>query len=151
MRFLLGNFVLLFALLVPQISKAGDLDLAKVSLHLKPHITNACQTPPTLPCSQYKTNGNTGISYDAYLVVADVKTFSGVGGVSCGINYDPAPQSGVDLYCRTLCADGFEWPNSGPTGVWPAAGAGNRITWTTCQRNWIYPSGIHAVAGVFYV
>jgi flagellar hook capping protein FlgD len=150
MRFLLGTLILPFTLLFPHASQAGDLDLTKVSLHLKPHATDGCQSPPTVPCSQYKTNGSTGISYDAYLVVADAY-YSGVLGVSCGISYDPAPQSGVDLYTWTLCADGFEWPNSGPNGVWPASGAGNRITWTTCQTHSISPNSIHAVAGVFYI
>ena len=138
------------ALVLPSPS-AADLALAKVALHLKPHATNACLAPPTIPCSSYTTAGRVGVSYDAYLVVADVSPFEGIKGVSCGIQYDPALASGVDLYSWTLCADGLEWPNEGPNGIWPASGGGNRITWTTCQTRNYSPNGAHAVAGVFYI
>ena len=139
------------ALLLPSPSMAAGLALAKVALHLKPHAANACLTPPTIPCSNYTTAGRVGVSYDAYLVVADVSPFEGIKGLSCGLEYDPALASGVDLYSWTVCADGLEWPNEGPNGIWPASGGGNRITWTTCQTHNYVPNGAHAVAGVFYV
>ena len=151
MRALIVACLCALTLLVPRVTDAGPLDLAKVLLHLKPHTATPCASPPTVPCTNYTTRGRTGISYDAYLVVADVMGFEGLGGVSCGIDYNPAPGSGADIYTWTLCADGFEWTNSGPNGDWPSAGSGNRITWTTCQRNSPGSHGIHAVAGVFYI
>jgi hypothetical protein len=91
-----------------------------------------------------------GVIYHVFLCVAFAP--GSVAGMSCGVVYDDtnASQTVVDW---TLCAD-LEFPNSGPNGVWPASGGGNRITWistTNCQTTEIGQDGVHATAGFFYV
>jgi hypothetical protein len=108
---------------------------------------------PTIPCQNYRTIWPLMSSADVYLVVARGQPGPGIAGISCGIQYDPRPQNGVDMFGWTLCAD-MEFTNAGPNGVWPASGGGNRITWSmedNCQRTVINPDGVHAIAGAFYV
>jgi hypothetical protein len=84
--------------------------------------------------------------------VAQGDAVSGVGGLQCGITYDPAAHAGVDVFNWTLCAS-LEFPSSGPNGAWPAAGSGNLITWDgafRCQRTQPDGSGVVAAAGYFY-
>lgn len=126
-----------------------------LALHVQAPPSKAALTctsaAPTLPCSRYLTRAESGTGRYVYLVVAHGDPVSGVGGVSCGIDYDQDLGAGVDLISWILCADGLEFPNSGGNGPWPAAGGGNRITWLTCQHDEIPPDGVHAVVGAFYV
>lgn len=110
-----------------------------------------CSSDPVtnmVPCTAFDTDEVLNNGSDVYLVVA---LASELAGLSCGLQYDSASSQGVDIFGWTLCAD-LEFPNSGPTGAWPAAGGGNRITWnaaTNCQ-NTVVGDGVMAVAGSFY-
>jgi hypothetical protein len=132
------------------------------ALHVKARAakpTTICTTenPQTTDCTTYSTSGELNTAYDLYLVVAgiDSTNIGDVAGASCGIQYDNADGSGVDVFQWTFCADGLEFKN-GPDGGadWPASGGGNRMTWTTCQ-NMISPgytgSSIQVTFGAFYV
>ena len=134
------------------------MDRAKIALHVQAHTTKGlCTTSaPSIPCAEYRTSGGVGVPYDVYVVVADVPYYEygqnySVGGVSWGLEYDGAPAQGLDIYSWIPCTDGLEFPHDGPLGPWPSAGSGNRLTWLTCQTTSIPPSGIHAIAGSFYV
>ena len=95
----------------------------------------------TSPVRQFQTRGQVGVRYYAYLIVANVGAVAwndpGVGGISCGIEYDSAQGSGVDVFGWYLCAD-LEFTSRGDNGEWPAAGGGNRMTWVmtlNCQQH----------------
>jgi hypothetical protein len=144
---------------------AGTQDGSVVTVHAKAHTTKAttiCTTwMPTIPCSAYITEWALDSAADVYLVVGKAPdVVKGIAGMSCGILYDNAIGSGVDVFGWTLCAD-LEFTNGAascppdlPPCEWPISGGGNRITWvrtTNCQRTVIAPDGIHAIAGAFYL
>jgi hypothetical protein len=126
----------------------------KFALHVHAPQTNPCAPPLAVPCSHFVTEGDIGTSFLVYLVVAQVQPADGVSGISCGIRYDPAPGSGVDVSRWYQCADGLPFPNAGDYGEWPASGGGMRLTWVSCADDPIpgYTSeGAVAVAGAFSV
>jgi len=130
------------------------MEEAKVALHVQAHTSkNACGAKPTIPCFQYTTKADVGVSYDVYLVVADIPEYQGPGitGLSCGVAYDAAAGQGVDLYSWTFCGSGLEYPHDGDNGPWPTSGSGTRLTWINCQGTNIPPNGYHTIAGSFYV
>ena len=136
---------------------AGTQDEALLVLHAKSRTVKSstvCTTwSPTIPCREYTTSWPVGVGCDIYLVVVRGDEGPGISGLSCGLQYDPQPSSGVDMFGYTLCADS-ESPSAGPNGMWPEPGGGNRISWnpdTNCQRTVISPDGVHAVACSFYV
>lgn len=139
---------------------AGTQDNAVISLHVKSHAVKAIEVCTTanpntnlVPCSQYVLTGGLSTALDAYLVVANAAAGAGIGGLSCGIEYNGNTGEGVGVFAWTLCAD-LEFKNSGPDGEWPQSHGGNRITFettTNCQRVEIGGEGVHAVAGAFYV
>jgi hypothetical protein len=144
---------------------AGTQEGSVFTLHAKAHTlkaTTICTTwKPTIPCSTYNLTWPVGLATETYLVIAKVPdAVKGIAGVSCGILYDNALGSGVDVFGWTLCAD-LEFTNGAltcppdlPPCEWPISGGGNRITWvstTNCQRTVIAPDGVHAIAGAFYL
>jgi hypothetical protein len=144
---------------------AGTQEGSVFTLHAKAHTTKAttlCTTwAPTMPCSEYVTEWPVGVGSEVYLVIAKVPdAIKGIAGVSCGIQYDNALGSGIDVFGWKLCAD-LEFTNGAatcppdlPPCEWPIAGGGNRITWvstTNCQQTVIGLDGVHAIAGAFYL
>ncbi len=154
---LIGALSALAAVAAP--ARAGTQPNARIALHVKAHTAKSASLCTTwspnaegLPCSRYVSAGDLRTPYDVYLVVVRGASFSGIAGLSCGIEYDDVPGSGLDLCGWTLCAD-LEFANAGSRGEWPHAGGGTRIVWvrdTNCQRTVIGTDGVHAVAGVFY-
>ncbi len=151
---------------------AGTNPNCVFTLHAKGHTTKATTICTTwspnsgtpLPCSNYNTSWPTKLVTDVYLVIARGDTALvpgwGLAGVSCGVYYDNAVGSGVDVFGWTLCAD-LEFTNGNltcppdiPPCEWPISGGGNRITWvmtTNCQQTIAGSDGVHAVAGAFYL
>ncbi len=136
---------------------AGTQDGAVLALHRtalakKASLTCSGDVDPittNTPCSAFVTTGPLLEAVNVYLVVANAQSTAGIAGLSCGITYDATGTSGVDIFGWTLCSD-LEFPNMG----WPAAGSGNRITWsagTNCQRTEVGGEGVQAIAGAFYV
>jgi len=115
-------------------------------------VSQVCASAPSFECTQYEVVGELHTPYDVYLVVAGVddSNLGGIRGASCGIEYDPTPDSGIRVLDWYFCTDGLQFPNVGPHGEWPASGSGNRMTWTTCQREYTGES-VHAVLGALYV
>ena len=110
-------------------SATAGVENAKIAFHVQAHTSKSvCAAAPTIPCFQYVTRGDVGVSYDVYLVVADATT--DVGGLSCGIAYNANPSQGVDVYSWSFCGDGIEFPHEGPNGPWPSSESGTRLTWT---------------------
>jgi hypothetical protein len=111
------------------------------TLHAKDHTTKATTICTTwspndgtpIPCTAYNTSWPTNLATEVYLVIARGDPVSGLAGVSCGILYDNAVGSGVDVYGWTLCAD-LEFTNGDLTGCppdlppceWPISHGGNR-------------------------
>ena len=148
--------ILLTSLLVPDSARAGTQDLAKLALHATPAVTPAtsCLVAPTAtPCGSFTTTRPTSDFSTVYLVVANGDPFSGLNGLSCGIDYagSPGSETGIGIFSWTLCSDGLDFMSGGPNGDWPQAGGGIRITWSTCQTTEVGLEGVHAVAGAFYV
>ncbi|HET9234046.1 MAG TPA: DUF4350 domain-containing protein, partial [Candidatus Eisenbacteria bacterium] len=151
--------VLAFCLLVPATVRADVSTGPKVALHVKAVTSKSstiCTTwqPKTTPCSQYVNKADLFQDQLVYLITTDVSADDGVAGVVCGIDYNQAAGSGVDVVQWTLCADGLQFPNAGPYGEWPMAGGGNVITWLTCQRDTLTTApqeGVHAIVGAFSV
>lgn len=139
---------------LPQTTFASSIDgRPKVLIHLATKTTkNACGTRGTVACDQVKTAGALYPNlYFGYLMVAGADAGPGVGGLQCGIQYDAAATSGIDIFSWTLCAT-LEFVSTG----WPNSGGGNLITWDTatkCQR--FEPggagTGVSAAAGYFYM
>ncbi len=137
---------------------AGTQDGAKFTLHASTYKNKLqCTTnAPTIPCSQYNLTWAVGVDTNVYLVVANGDAVAGIAGASCGILYDNAFETGVDVFGWTLCAD-LEFTNGAATCLpdlppceWPISGGGNRVTWvstTNCQRTVRAPDGVHAIAG----
>lgn len=138
---------------LPGSPTAGTLDEAKLSLYVRVPVSKGCFGGPFLgsnPCSTFPLWNPTGQTYFVYLVAARGSA-DGFKGLSCGIEYDPAGQSGVEVNSWSQCSDGLEILYAGANGQWPASGAGIRTTWSTCQLNAIAPDDVHAVAGFFYI
>jgi hypothetical protein len=158
---LLAGIALLSGLFTPLVAMAFTQENAKVALHVQPHVKKGqCVAPDAggaspvlIPCSRFVTRGDVGVTYDLYLVV--VGDEDGISGVTCGLDYDPAPLSGVDVFDWNLCSLA-DVSQAGPHGNWPAAGSGNRIIWDfrRCERNTVpgyEEEGVHAIAGAFYL
>jgi len=136
-----------------QVQNSGNAD-ASISLYLLPGTTSLQCSSIDLPdCENdvLQGEGDLFTPYYAVLAVFNADGDEGIRGLSCGIDYNPTSGQGVDLIGSlwTLCTDGLEFSN----GNWPNSGAGNRITWTTCQNE--EPggkgTGVTAIAGFFYV
>lgn len=139
-------------------SSTGPNANTKLVLHLAavtPRVTCGDETVPSR-CNAAVTNGALFPSrYFAYLVVAEASPSAGLAAIECGVDYDGAAHSGVDVFSWSLCASA-EARHSGPHGPWPAPGSGNSILWdssTNCQR--AEPggagTGVMATAGYFYL
>ena len=148
----------LISLFHPGLAAAGNQDNAKVALHVTPRVAKSAWiclsdqsgggAPSGLPCDDYATEGDLGVWYDVYLVVGkgnDADPPPGIGGLSCGISYDPEFYQGVDIASWTRCADGLEFLGEGPYGTWPQPESGMRVTWLDCASQPILgPGGQHA-------
>ncbi|HEX7880486.1 MAG TPA: hypothetical protein VF720_13815 [Candidatus Eisenbacteria bacterium] len=148
-----GVIFLLFAAGQADPAGAAGNRNAKIMLQaLSPVMKNGCVRPATVPatCSGYVVN-NLGLyptRHFVYALVTNGTQVEGVSGAAFGIDYDPALQSGVDVFSWTLCAT-LEFPSAG----WPAAGGGNLITFdavTRCQTSGNANVGVVAVLGYFY-
>lgn len=142
---------------------AGNAD-AKIMLHALPLTTkNQCNrtgvnTNLQLDCAGYDNGINNKALYPtyhyAYLLVVDgdlTPVNGGIAGMQCGIAFDPAANSGVDVFGWSLCAT-LEFSSTG----WPQSGGGNLITFNTSLPQCTLPPGnanIGAVAvfGYFYM
>lgn len=130
---------------------------AALVLHALPVPTgSSCNRPEASAACQDVNYNNLALApttHYVYLLVQGGNVAAGVGGLQFGIDYDPAPGSGVDVFLAANCAS-LEFPSTG----WPAPGGGNLITWDTstrCQR-FVPPgndplNGVIAVAGWFFV
>lgn len=163
-RTLLALGVAVLGLSLAGASYATTQTLARVALQAKANTTKASTVCTTwspnadgTPCTDYTVDqipSAQGSTYQVYLVVGLAASGPGLGGLSCGVAYDPT------LFVSwTLCAD-LEFPNGAAQGrQWPLSGGGNRITWnvaTNCQRTEVGVStggsgNVHAVAGSFYI
>lgn len=130
---------------------------AKLLINLQPvSARDACGTGSRPRCTAAVTAGALfPARYYAYLLAGDAEATAGLSGEQCGIDYDGAAHSGVDIFSWTLCA-GTEIRRDGPGGPWPAPGSGNIIVWgfgTDCRRE--EPggpgTGVVATAGYFYL
>lgn len=110
--------------------------------------------PPSCADSGIELTGELYTGYYAYLCVFSGNSQLGVAALQCGIEFDDAPRSGVDIFQWYLCANGLDYSQD-DWGI--SSGAGTRITWdvTTggCQREEPggFGTGVTAVAGFFYV
>jgi len=136
-------------------AEAGTQDNAKIVFHLQDWSKTPCaagyeQARDTNCESFSESPGPLQTATAAYLVVTG-EASAGLRAVRCGIDYDNAPGSGVDIRNWTACG-ALEFSLPGPNGDWPAAGSGNSIIWSECQDT-VPPGGLFAqgVAGVFYV
>ena len=127
-------------------------DDASVGFYLT-DARGSCGTldPPGCGDDEIQLSGELFTPYYAVLCVFNALPDEGVAGLSCGIDYQGATGSGVDIADWTLCADGLYFPTG--SGEWPKARTGVRITWVTCQQEVPGGSegGVTAVAGFFYV
>src|SRR4029079_9757439 len=66
--------ILFLGFLTSSSAQGGGMDRAKIALHVQAHTTKGvCSTSsPTIPCAEYRTSGDVGVSYDVYVVVADI-------------------------------------------------------------------------------
>lgn len=138
-------------------SAAGPNDNAKVLIHIAQVDFSVCSSPRVRPsCVGVRERGDLYPAIHlAYLLVMDGNAEAGVGSVHCGISYDSAFQTGVDVFSWTLCGTS-ESPAAGVNGPWPSSGSSNTLQWnaaTNCQR--FEPggagSGVVAAAGYFYL
>jgi hypothetical protein len=126
----------------------------KFAFHVQESMPSACSSAPGGPCLGYATRATTGHAYVVYLVVAQADPARGVSGMSCGLDYDSHPRSGVDVTGWDLCADGLGFTLPGPNGDWPAAGSAIRIAWSQCDDRTVAgyeDQGVNAVAGALYL
>lgn len=137
----------------PSTHPNGD---AKLVLHLAPPSGHdVCGPPGQTPCAQVVTAGALyPATYYAYLLLHEGDALTGVQAFACGIDYDGAGHSGVDIFSWTRCCS-FDASQLGPNGPWPAPGSGNELIWDSslCQRN--EPGGVGtgvvATGGYFYL
>jgi hypothetical protein len=153
-RLLLAMMVFAIGLILPfAAASAGSNSNAKILIHLlSPTTKDACTRSAAAPaCTSIVTSGDLyPHTYFAYLLVTDADSVAGLAGVQCGISYNGATHTGVDVFSWTNCAT-LEFPSND----WPASGSGTIITWaadSSCQR--FEPggsgTGVTAVAGYFY-
>lgn len=138
-------------------STTGPNAATKLLIHLLPVATReTCGAAARPRCTTAVTAGGLFPTfYYAYLIAGDADAGVGLGALQCGIDYDGAAHTGVDVFNWTPCAP-IEAHHSGPNGPWPAPGSGNSIIWdttTSCQRS--EPggagTGVVATAGYFYM
>ena len=162
--------ILIASIAIRPASAAASMTNARIAAHYKPKfvptksIPVLCDNPSTptiepnyspnydnLPCHQYTVQGPLGPG-QVYAVVGRAGG-EGVAAASFGVEYSGSAGIGVDprYISWTSCTDGFEYPNAGANGEFPASGGGLRITWLTCQYQTISSAGVHAVIGSFYV
>lgn len=135
---------------------AGMLDEAKIVATLRPH---ACKGLPCTTCAPSQvgcrgsesvaiTQGELGVGYDLYLVVAGMPQTTGVAGAEFMISYGGAPGVGLDVVEWTTCAD-LEFANP----AWPDSGTGIRLLFTPCRisADPLDPGHGFAVLGRLYV
>lgn len=109
-----------------------------------------------VPCGDFVKTWPTFSGADVFMVVAEADSALGISGVSLGILYDAATQSGVDVFNYVYCAD-LQYTNSPDGNVlheFPYSGGGNRLIWvrtTNCQRHVVAPYGVQALAAAFYL
>lgn len=132
-------------------------DQPKLLLHARGATIKAvCRDAGSLSdCRTAVTNAQvakdvTGPFYFVYLLVAEGflrgaplgGTDLGLAGFQCGIQYNPLPSQGVDVFSWALCATlEFHLPD------WPQPGSGNLVTWDPVN---ICQLGEVGVAGYFY-
>jgi hypothetical protein len=107
---------------------AGPNADAKILLHLTPPLSkNICDpSVATPPCDQMITRGLLYPDlYFAFLVVADADAEAGVVAITSGLEYNNAPQQGVDIFSWNSCNTATIWTNYD----WPASGGAALITW----------------------
>lgn len=120
--------VALATTMAPTTAMAAGNANAKIMLHALSLTTkNTCARTANIPswCAGYDAGTNNRALYPtvyyAYPLVVNGSQVEGIRSASFGIDYDGAPQSGVDIYGWTLCADAetptFGWPNSGGGNV----------------------------------
>lgn len=136
---------------------AGSNANASLVLHATPStMTTPCTRTAARPTCNAVSYNNLSLfpaTYFVYLLVQDASWNVGVAGLQCGIEYNAAPNAGVDVDGWTSCAT-LDFPSTG----WPSSGGGNLITWdsaTQCQRT-VPPgndalNGVVAAAGYFYL
>ena len=140
-------------------SQAGPNANAKIQLHLlRPTTKSQCtRLTATPPCNQISVQGDAGALagsyYFAYVLVTDGNAQAGIAGLQFGIQYNGAPNAGVDIFSWTLCAT-LEFQQ--PSPVWPSSGGGNLITWDSTNRCQVFEpggpgTGVVANAGYFYM
>ena len=148
---------------------AGTQGNVRIALHLEPYSKgDTCSLAPTaLGCDSYGNvdpvsnlfvSGEIETSYLMYLVIMDINTASGLGGLSCGLTYQSGGlgQGGLALFGSMVCAD-QAFSSIAPNPEWPDHGSGSVFTWDTinnCQ-NTVDPTDPQgealAVAAGFYV
>jgi hypothetical protein len=152
-----GGVILAWLLLLLPAAAAGESLYRpyepKILLHLTHPTTKGilCDRGTLTDCTQAVVNGDlypNGKSYFLFVEVGRGDSMPSLGGVQLGIDYDPAPGSGVDVFTWTYCGDMHYASTAGPHGGWPAPLSGNTITWnvrSNCQTSPV------AVAGYFYM
>lgn len=163
MRILPAALVITLALTVQAMpgAAAPESSFAVVVLHANAHdakgAVDVCGTTAdylrNTDCSNYTTTWPLNQGADVYLVAAEDDPSGSISVITCGIDYDSVPASGADVFGWTLCAD-VEFPTTGPNGLWPAAGSGNRIAWDASIHCQVSPGAffpVNAVGGAFYV
>ena len=146
--FLLTALVM-FAFAAPARAQRGVHEHATVGLYLTENPRSCDASPPA--CSDnVRVTGELSLPYYAYLCVLKGDRAGGVAGIQFAIDYDPAPQSGVDVWSWVKCTD-LEFPQSG----FPASGLRNVITWDFTRNCQDYEpaagEGVTAVGGYFYL
>jgi hypothetical protein len=172
-RALLGLLIACMTMGLASVASAGENAIAGISLHITKPVTKLpcdnlptyVKNPGTVGAAAIDSKGQpcpAGVgTFSVWLIVCNGSDSLGVAGLECGIEYDGALGSGVDIDSWTLCGD-LEFSS----GNWPAAGSGNLITWEptfNCQDvsipdpgldaegNRIFNHSVIATAGVFQV
>jgi hypothetical protein len=145
--------VLFGGVAAPAAQAAGNREAKLLMMALSPTTKNMCGRAALRPsdCTGYNNVGSLGLYpnlHFVYALVVQGSQVEGIAGVEFGIDYDGAPQSGVDIYSWHPCADA-ETPDAG----WPAPGTGNVLTFnsaTNCQTAGNTIIDAVAVLGYFY-
>jgi hypothetical protein len=153
-------------LVLPGVLAAAPNQNARFALHVKAPLAPEDTTPlcgpgsydpnqENLPCSGYTVSRAQIQEWPGpvvYLVVGHADSV-GILAVSFGLDYDGGPGTGIDpaWVTWTGCTDGYEFFVDLPGQEWPRPGAGGRVTWVTCQNQWIGTEGVHVVIGALEV
>src|SRR5262245_9807720 len=117
--------MLLAAVLSPVDAPATQLSTARILVHLSPTAAkNPCTLPELSGCALATTQGDLGVPYYAYVLVARFGGYPGLSGAQFGIQYNGAAGAGVDVFDWVPCA-ALEFGDDD----WPASGTGTQITW----------------------